>query len=216
MLQSTLSLSSMARFAVFLPFAILVAACSDGASTGATTGTGGANTTSTTGTTGNTGGGTGTAGGTGTGGDSGNPDTTAPAVTSTYPLDEATGVATILAISATFSEAMDPLTITGKSFTLKQGDVEIAGAVSYFNQTAIFLPSVSLALNTKFVATITTTATDLAGNALEMAHSWKFTTDVNVPIGPAPVILGAAGKYAILPNRRFRTCLPPRSQETSG
>ena len=93
---------------------------------------------------------------------------------------------------------MAPLTITGATFSLKQGTVVIAGAVSYFNDTATFSPASSLALNTQYTATITNAATDLAGNPLAMARSWSFTTDAVAAIGPAPVVLGAAGKYVIL------------------
>jgi hypothetical protein len=70
--------------------------------------------------------------------------------------------------------------------------------VSYFNKTATFLPNGVLSLDTTYTATVTTAATDLAGNALGAAHSWTFMSDVTAPIGPAPVRLGAAGKYVII------------------
>ena len=46
-------------------------------------------------------------------------DTTAPAVNSTVPVSDATGVAIDGNLAATFSEAMDPSTITASTFTLK-------------------------------------------------------------------------------------------------
>ena len=46
------------------------------------------------------------------------PDTTPPTVVSTIPLNAATGVAINQAVSATFSKAMDPLTITSATFQL--------------------------------------------------------------------------------------------------
>jgi hypothetical protein len=193
------------RFAVFLPIALLAAACSDAAS--GTTGTGGAagSTSSTGGSTNGTGGaGTGgstsSTGGSGTGGDMGTPDTTAPAVVFTDPVDGALGQSVNLAVSVGFSEAMDPLTITAKSFTLTQSDggVAVTGTVSYAGTTAIFLPSSALALGTSYVASVSTAATDLAGNALVKPELWKFTTDAQAAIGPAPVVLGAAGSYVVL------------------
>lgn len=93
---------------------------------------------------------------------------------------------------------MDPLTITATTFSLKQGAVDIPGSVAYFNATATLLPGTNLGLGLTYTATITTTATDVAGNHLAAIYSWSFTTDANVPKGPAPVLLGAASNYAIL------------------
>lgn len=70
--------------------------------------------------------------------------------------------------------------------------------VSYAGDTALFVPSSKLALDTTYIATITTSVTDLAGNALAEDYTWKFRTDAKEPIGPAPVLLGAAGQYVIL------------------
>jgi hypothetical protein len=119
-------------------------------------------------------------------------------VVSTFPLSSAQNVASNGVLMATFTEAMNPLTITAMSFTLEQGAVAIPGAVGYFNTTATFLPSAPLGLGLTYIATITTVATDLAGNPLAASYSWSFTTDVNQPKGPAPVLLGAAGEFAIL------------------
>src|SRR5207237_628485 len=48
-------------------------------------------------------------------------DTTAPTVSVTVPANAATGVAINGKIAVTFSEAMDPSTITKATFALKQG-----------------------------------------------------------------------------------------------
>jgi hypothetical protein len=125
-------------------------------------------------------------------------DTVAPKVMSTFPLSKAQNVASNGAIMATFTEAMDPTTITAVTFRLEQGAVAVPGVVSYFNTTATLLPSLPLALGATYTATISAKATDLAGNPLAATYSWNFTTDVSAPKGPAPVMLGAAGGYAIL------------------
>jgi len=75
------------------------------------------------------GGGGGSSGGGGDGGDEGGggggreanaaPGGTAPRVTSTAPANGATGVATNTQITATFSEAMNPSTITTATFSLR-------------------------------------------------------------------------------------------------
>ena len=68
------------------------------------------------------------------------PDTTAPTVTLTVPANAATGVAINQKIAATFSEAMNPSTITTTTFTLKQGATPVAGTVTYAGTTATFAP----------------------------------------------------------------------------
>jgi len=106
------------------------------------------------------------------------PDTTPPTVSSTVPANAATGVSTNTKISATFSEAMDPLMITTTTFTLKQGATAVSGTVTYSGVTAVFTPASNLAASTTYTATITTGAKDLAGNALAANYTWSFTTGV--------------------------------------
>jgi len=38
----------------------------------------------------------------------------------------------------------------------------------------------------------------VAGNALATVYAWSFKTDATLPLGPAPVLLGAAGNYVVL------------------
>jgi tetrahydromethanopterin S-methyltransferase subunit B len=105
-------------------------------------------------------------------------DTTPPTVSSTDPVNAATGVAINRKIAAAFSESMDPSTITTTTFTLKQGTTAVAGTVTYAGVTATFTPSSNLAANTTYTASITTGATDLAGNPLASSYAWSFTTAV--------------------------------------
>src|SRR5207244_3005256 len=88
-------------------------------------------------------------------------DTTRPTVSSTDPANAATGVAINKKIAATFSEAMDPLTISTGTFTLKQGASAVAGTVTYAGTTATFAPASHLSPSTLYTAMITTGATDL-------------------------------------------------------
>ena len=125
-------------------------------------------------------------------------DTTAPTVSSTIPANAATGIAVNANTTATFSEAMDPLTITTATFTLKQGATVVSGAVtSPSTTTATFNPNSNLANNTTYTATVTTGVKDLAGNALASDYVWSFTT-ATVAAGRQPVDLGLAGNYVIL------------------
>jgi hypothetical protein len=104
---------------------------------------------------------------------------TAPSVVSTNPVNGATGVPTNQAVAATFSEAMNPATISGTTFTLTApGGVVVPGTVVYAvsGSAAIFTPTSALAASTLFTATITTGAQDLAGNSLASNFVWTFTT----------------------------------------
>ena len=82
-------------------------------------------------------------------------ETIPPTVTFTVPANGATGVAINTKISATFSEVMDPATLTTTTFTLKQGATAVPGAVNYSGVTAVFTPAASLAASTTYTATIT-------------------------------------------------------------
>ncbi|WP_310383867.1 Ig-like domain-containing protein [Roseateles sp.] len=109
-------------------------------------------------------------------------DTTRPTVTLTLPAAAATGVATNTAISASFSEAMNPATFTNASFTVTNTTLgtPVAGTVSYAagSSTAVFTPTApaTLANSSLYTVTVTTAATDLAGNALAVNFIWSFTT----------------------------------------
>ncbi len=103
-------------------------------------------------------------------------DNTPPSVTSNFPANTATDVVLNTSVSATFSEAMNVATINTASFTLATGGAPVSGSVALSGTTATFAPDALLAANTGYVATITTAATDLAGNPLAANYSWSFTT----------------------------------------
>jgi hypothetical protein len=124
-------------------------------------------------------------------------DTIKPAVISQNPADSAVGVSANKPVSATFSEAMDPLTISTKTFSMQSGSKVVTGTVTYSGVTAVFTPSNKLAAKTVYTATITTGAKDLAGNVLVRNSVWSFTTGA-ASVGPAAVNLGTAGNYVIL------------------
>jgi hypothetical protein len=128
-------------------------------------------------------------------------DTTPPVVLATLPLDLATAVALSDTASATFSEAMDPLTITTATFTLAgPGVTPVTGTVAYnaLAKIATYTPAARFAASTTYTATITTGAKDVAGNPLAADKVWSFTTAAAVVLGPAPVLLGTSGNYVIL------------------
>jgi hypothetical protein len=125
-------------------------------------------------------------------------DTTGPQVNSTHPASAATGVPINTSVTATFDEAIDPLSITSASFSLRQGATAITGTLSTAGTIARFMPTAPLAPNTTFTATLSTGVTDLQGNALATAETWMFTTGSSAALGPAPVLLGTAANYVVL------------------
>lgn len=125
-----------------------------------------------------------------------NLDTRAPTVRSTDPADDAIGVPVNKEIEATFSEAMDPVTISTATFTLDAGKTPVSGTVVCAGRKATFTPAGGLAPNTTYTAIVWMEATDLAGNALASDHVWTFTTGVTT--AQEPVDLGSANTFAIL------------------
>jgi uncharacterized protein (TIGR03437 family) len=130
------------------------------------------------------------------------PDVTPPTVSSTVPVNGATGVPVGSALSATFSEALNPLTVNAATFLLKQGATVVAGTVAYSGVTATFTSTAALAPNVPFTATITTGVQDLAGNALAANFVWTFTTGATPDITPPTVIstVPASGAPAVSVN----------------
>jgi hypothetical protein len=89
-----------------------------------------------------------------------------PTVVSTVPANLATLVAVNTTVTATFSESMDPTTISGATFKLTgPGATPVAGAVTSSGSTATFTPTAILPASTLFTATIATGAKDLTGAA---------------------------------------------------
>jgi len=110
------------------------------------------------------------------------PDTTAPAVMSTVPTADATGVDRTTNVTATFSEDMDSSSVNGQTFKLfkKGSTTKIDATVSYPDSNsapykAKLDPSNSLRNGVTYKAVVTTGAKDLAGNSLAQQQKWFFT-----------------------------------------
>jgi uncharacterized protein (TIGR03437 family) len=110
---------------------------------------------------------------------------TPPTVISSVPLNGAQGIAVGGNLTASFSVPMAPSTITIASFTLEQGATPVSGIVTYNGTTATFEPSNTLLPSTRYTATITTDAQDLAGDGLAANYVWAFTTAATVTLTPA-------------------------------
>ncbi len=107
-------------------------------------------------------------------------DSVSPSVTGTDPASSETTVYADSSIRATFSEDIAAATLNPESFTLVQypGGTPVDAQVSYdgASRTAILDPTSDLSYSTEYVAKLTTDITDLAGNSLEQAYQWSFTT----------------------------------------
>ena len=115
-------------------------------------------------------------------------DTTAPTVVFTAPENGATNVNANQKANVAFSEEMDPATITGETFTLKQGNTPLSGKVATIGSNAIFTPASSFEKGKAYTGTVTTGARDLAGNRLARNHEWAFTTGTVNDTTPPTVI----------------------------
>ena len=130
-----------------------------------------------------------------------------PEVTGTDPDDAATGVAINTTIAATFSEVMDPASVTPTSFTVSAGSTPVAGTVvcSQGNTVATFTPTAPLAPNTSFTARLTTEWKDTAGTAMAAPYMFSFMTGATAALGPAPVNLGTSGNFVVLAKTAIST-----------
>jgi len=149
-------------------------------------------------------------------------DSSRPTVVLTAPAPGATTVFTNTKITATFSEAMAPGTVSDTSVVLTNTTLgsAVAGSVSYSvaAKTATFTPAAGvLAANSVFTATITAQATDLVGNALAGNqavlpaagnHSWTFTTGASGDL-LAPTVTNVSP-----PNASTGVCLTKSANAT--
>jgi methionine-rich copper-binding protein CopC len=139
-------------------------------------------------------------------------DTSPPTVTGRSPAPSATGVAASANVTATFSEPVQPATIT---FTLTgPGGASVPAAVSYDgpSQTATLNPTADLAPSTSYTATVSG-ARDTAGNQMTGPVTWSFTTSAGPAACPCtiwpgsttPATPAAADDSAVEVGVRFRT-----------
>ena len=113
-------------------------------------------------------------------------DTTGPTVTSVDPADSATGAAVTTIVTVSFSEPVDPNTVTSTTFTLTDGVANLAGVITVAddNLSATFDPDADLTNETAHTVTVTSGVTDTAGNALDPAFTSSFTTALPDTTGP--------------------------------
>ncbi len=112
-----------------------------------------------------------------------------PVILSIAPANGASGVSSTSAVTATFSKAMDPTTITNATFQLfDSSNNAVSASVTYNSSTLTATLQPAFALNpvTTYTAVVRGGTTDprvkdLTGGALPNTISWIFTTAVAPP-----------------------------------
>jgi hypothetical protein len=146
---------------------------------------------------------------------------TQPMLVSTYPADGALDVCQNVAVSATFSEAMNKQTFTSKTFYIylstDSTKTPIPGLYSQDTTGFIetFKPTSTLAPGT-YIATVTDGATNMAGIGLLVSatgqppNPWTFTTNTStcqppINLGVLTPFVGAAGGAGGMTNMGVET-----------
>ena len=117
-----------------------------------------------------------------------NPDTTAPTISTRSPAPSATNVIVDSVVSITFSEPLDPATVTSSTVELRgPGTTLVSTSVAYnaATYTVTLTPSNSLLTATTYTVNVRGGGSDprvkdLTGNALASTSSWTFATSSSV------------------------------------
>lgn len=132
-------------------------------------------------------------------------DHTPVEVSSVNPSPGSTAIDPGVPVTVTFSEAVDPATVTDETFLLNGGSVNWTLVYDQQTATARFEPVNALLPNTTYQATLTNGVKDLSGNPLSANFSWNFTTGETVKpvitstptctpvVTPTPAPAGNAG-----------------------
>jgi methionine-rich copper-binding protein CopC len=128
-------------------------------------------------------------------------DDTAPTVTATSPVNGATGVSASTAVTITFSEALDPATVTTTNITMRAtgSGTAVAGTVAYNTTTHVvtFTPNAALAA-VSYTVVATTGIKDAAGNAMSANFQFAFTVgDTSAPTVTAVIPANNATGVAV-------------------
>ena len=114
------------------------------------------------------------------------PDGTAPSIGERLPLGS--GVSTSASVVATFSEPMDPGSVSTATFILSRGGVPVDARVgiSPSGDHATLTPTSPLLPSTTYTATLTGGVADSSGNPVTSGATWSFTTGAAHAAGAGP------------------------------
>ena len=157
-------------------------------------------------------------------------DTTPPTVVSVSPVSGSTGVATGASVTVTFSEPLNPTSVSSNTIQLRNSSfILVPATVSYnaSNNTATLAPTSPLANGAMYMVTVVGGANgvkDLAGNALATSLLTTFTTvaaappvDTTAPTVVSVSPVGASNGVAVNTpvNITFSESLNPASVSSS-
>src|SRR2546427_562188 len=115
---------------------------------------------------------------------------TRPIVTLQTPTPNSIGIPLNTTVSATFSRALNPATVTTASFSLRAAgaaaDVPATVTLNATGTVATLTPTTPLVAGTVYTATVAATVTDTIGTPLGTASTWSFTTNA------APTVIAQA------------------------
>jgi len=124
---------------------------------------------------------------------------TRPTVTLQTPTPNSIGIPLNTTVSATFSRALNPATVTTASFSLRAAgaaaDVPATVTVNATGTIITLTPTALLAPGTVYTATIAATVADTTGVTVAAPVVWSFTTDTAPTViaqSPAPGATGVA------------------------
>ncbi|MDO9264822.1 MAG: Ig-like domain-containing protein, partial [Desulfosalsimonadaceae bacterium] len=106
-------------------------------------------------------------------------DTQKPAqfdVVSQSPALEAKAVPTNVAISVTFSEAVDPASVNNLNFRLLNQYEPVSGTLQTNGHTVTFTPSKPLFFNSKYTVSVSADIYGASGRLISQPYQWDFTT----------------------------------------
>ena len=110
------------------------------------------------------------------------PDNVPPTLTERSPAPGSVGVPATTPVSATFSEAVNPATLTSSTVVLRNAANAVIASSLVYNattRTITLTPNAALAPSSTYTASISGGAggvSDLAGNLLASTVTWSFTT----------------------------------------
>jgi hypothetical protein len=119
-------------------------------------------------------------------------DGVCPVVVKTDPTNLSVAVPLDKVITATFNEKMNSSTIDAATFSISDGNSNIAGTIAYdpATFTASFTPSAKLVAGTTYTGKITPGVKDMMGLSLQTDYVWSFSTSAII----SPVVLSTDPK----------------------
>ena len=132
-----------------------------------------------------------------------------PVVLQVVPANAATGVSTRTSISATFSESVNPTTITPSTFQVSSGGTPVAGTLSFgnLNQTVLFIPDNPMPPVSTINIAISNVA-DVVGNVMVLPFTSSFQTQSAIDNIRPSVVRPSPGSFISQPNPPANTNIP--------